>query len=144
MANSEHLSTAPLVRLIYRSRSLVAFIGEDAAESLEALLEVSRDNNRLAGITGVLLYNGAFFLQAIEGKSQQVEALYEAIACDQRHEDIELIEFSAVDERRYPEWSMAFIDATGHEHEALWRFLTQPPAAHTSRLADAFFEAVAA
>ena len=141
MPYTDHPNSGPLVRLIYRSRSLVSAIGDDAAQSVDAILELSRQNNRRAGITGVLLFNGSIFLQAVEGRLQNIEVLYETIACDQRHEDIELIEFSVVDKREYPDWSMAFVDATTQEHEPLRQFLSRPTATQTSRLASEFFEA---
>jgi hypothetical protein len=112
----EHRSTTPdgpLTRIVYRSRCLVA---DAPPPFLSAILGVSRRNNVATGVTGVLLFDGTNFLQAIEGRRGEVEELYERIARDLRHEEIELIECRPIAARGYSDEPMAYID--GQDGEA--------------------------
>ncbi len=108
MAAMEASGADPLVRLIYRSRG--ASSGSNLAGAVGAILDCAWANNPSHGITGVLLFDGAFFLQVIEGALGSVENLYEMIARDLRHEFIELIDFLPTEGREYADFSMAFLE----------------------------------
>ena len=101
-----------LVRLIYRSRSVVSGGSPDSAANLSAILRSARANNPFHDITGVLLFDGVLFLQVIEGPLGNVEHVYESIARDLRHEAIELIDFLPVEAREYASFNMAFLHVT--------------------------------
>ncbi|HSK38858.1 MAG TPA: BLUF domain-containing protein [Arenibaculum sp.] len=95
-----------LTCLVYGSTA-VAPLTED--ELLE-LLRRSRRDNQAADITGLLLYMGGSFMQALEGDRQAVQDLYERIRRDRRHTGVTtLIRFS-VPGRAFSDWSMAFGD----------------------------------
>jgi hypothetical protein len=108
-----------LARVVYRSRSLLPNQVGDAAGHLTELLRLSRHNNTRSGVTGVLLFDGTNFLQAIEGAIDDVEALFETIACDLRHEEIELIEFKPIATRDYRSFPMAYVEGLAAEHGTL-------------------------
>jgi Sensors of blue-light using FAD len=61
-----------LVRLIYASR---AREDVDLAEC-RRLVSTSQASNALAELTGVLLFNSMTFVQALEGETDKVNALY--------------------------------------------------------------------
>jgi len=67
----------------------------------------------------VLLFDGTNFLQALEGAIDDVEALFENIACDLRHEEIELIEFKPIATRDYRSFPMAYVEGLAAEHDTL-------------------------
>ena len=92
-----------LVRLIYCST--VNGIGD---KEIEAILDKSRANNTLDNITGALIYNGQHFLQCLEGGRLSVSKRFHIIANDSRHKDVELIDFSVIKERRFPQWTMGY------------------------------------
>jgi hypothetical protein len=106
-----------LARVVYRSRSLLPKAAADV--HLTELLRLARRNNTRAGVTGVLLFDGTNFLQAIEGRIDDVEALFENIACDLRHEEIELIEFKPIATRDYRSFPMAYVEGLAAEHGTL-------------------------
>jgi hypothetical protein len=112
MAAIETSNAGALVRLIYRSRSVLPGSSADSAATLSAILRSARANNPLQNITGVLLYDDFFFLQVIEGPLGNVEHIYEKIARDLRHEAIEVIDFLPVESREYTSFSMAFLHVT--------------------------------
>ncbi len=108
-----------LARVVYRSRSLLPRAAEDATGDVAELLRVARINNAQTGVTGVLLFDGKNFLQAIEGGIDDVEVLFENIACDLRHEEIELIEFKPIAARDYRSFPMAYVEGLAAEHDTL-------------------------
>ncbi len=126
---SERRSAIPegqLARVVYRSHALLPAALDHRTPAVSEILRVARRNNTETGLTGVLLFDGANFLQAIEGDIGFVESLYESIACDLRHEELEVIEFKPIAARAYRSFPMAYIeglaaerDTLGHLHSAL-------------------------
>lgn len=91
-----------LVRLMYVSRAAYAVSQTDLA----AILKKSKASNLKLGVTGVLCLSDGLFLQVLEGGRSTVSALYNRIATDPRHCDVELLSFEEVSERRFAGWSM--------------------------------------
>ena len=83
---------------------------------MHALCEVSRANNREAGITGILLYVDGSFLQVVEGPGRAVEALLARVEQDSRHSGMMVMERTAARDRFFPDWSM---EGRGVEYEDL-------------------------
>lgn len=93
-----------LERLIYQSKSSQDF----GTLHLFNLLTEARQRNQRLGITGHLLYLDGQFTQCIEGSSASIDALWESLLRDVRHDNIELLARYCITERRFPEWTMAF------------------------------------
>jgi hypothetical protein len=130
--------------VIYRSHSLLAASADECRPSVAEILRVARRNNARSGLTGVLLFDGANFLQAIEGEIGHLERIWESIACDQRHEDIELIEFEPIAERDYQAMPMVYIEGLSAEHDTLRHILsalTAPRNAEEGDIKSGDFEA---
>jgi hypothetical protein len=108
-----------LARVVYRSHSLLPEEIDDRAPVVAEILRVARRNNTQTGLTGVLLFDGTSFLQAIEGNIEAVESIYESIACDRRHEDIEVIEFKPIGARDYRSFPMAYVEGLDAERATL-------------------------
>ena len=86
-----------LVRLLYASRS-----AEVMSESVvESILEQSRRNNPVNGITGILCFSGDLFIQVLEGGRDAVNALFNTIVRDPRHVQLRLLAFEEIAERRF-------------------------------------------
>ncbi|EXJ16273.1 BLUF domain-containing protein [Imhoffiella purpurea] len=94
-------------RLIYRSTCRDGFI--DNAD-LRELVSKSAENNRVQGITGMLILSGDQFLQVLEGPSDAVNRLYARIIVDSRHEDLRLISYEQISERHFKDWDMSLVD----------------------------------
>ncbi len=90
--------------VIYVSIANEPFSGADLVE----LLNVSRRNNELSGITGMLLYKERRFPQILEGDEHAVRQTYERILRDLRHRDAVTLLEGERSEREFEEWSMAF------------------------------------
>lgn len=74
---------------------------------IAAILEQSRHNNALDGITGLLWTDGERFLQVIEGGDEAVDACYARICADHRHRAIVTIIERAIEKREFGYWAMA-------------------------------------
>ena len=75
---------------------------------LNELLEKSRSNNLLKGLTGMLLYCDGDFVQTLEGDKETVEELYKIIEKDPRHRYIIKVAQGFQPERKFSNWSMGF------------------------------------
>lgn len=104
-----------LYRVLYCSRNRIPGDHGTVTAQITTILAASRENNAREGITGGLLFSTGCFAQVLEGLSAAVEATFERIQCDDRHNDVILLEAGPITERAFPDWSMAF---TGGEAEA--------------------------
>ena len=93
-----------LVRLLYASRAAEPV----HADTLAAILKVSKEHNHAVGVTGVLCHcaTSKIFMQVLEGGRGAVSALYNRIAQDPRHRDIALLSYEEIGERSFSGWSM--------------------------------------
>ncbi len=97
-----------LYRVLYCSRNRILGDAGSVTAQITTILAASRENNAREGITGGLLFSTGCFAQVLEGRSAAVEATFERIQCDDRHNDVILLEAEPIAERAFPDWSMAF------------------------------------
>jgi hypothetical protein len=95
-----------LVRLLYASRAA----DDVSQEELQSILSQSKANNPGSSITGVLCSSGRIFLQLLEGGRMQVNALYNHIAADPRHNDVVILSYEEISERKFVGWSMGLVN----------------------------------
>ena len=95
-----------LISLVYLSEAVGHLSHLDLAE----LLAKSRANNFTLGITGMLLFKQGRFLQALEGKRDDVMALYRKISKDFRHRKVITLSSETISQRNFPDWTMGFYD----------------------------------
>jgi hypothetical protein len=79
-------------------------------EELLAILRKSKSNNPTLGITGVLCFSEGIFLQVLEGGRSAVNRLYNRIASDHRHTQVELLGYEEIGERRFAGWAMGQVN----------------------------------
>ena len=97
-----------IFQLVYVSRA----VGQLDVEELDTILATARRNNAALDITGMLLYHEGSFIQVLEGEQAAVEALYEKISVDARHENAYVVLRTEVDTRAFDQWSMGYKRAT--------------------------------
>lgn len=73
-----------------------------------AILASSRSNNRVAGVTGLLVVGGNRFLQLLEGPEEAVEERFDVISRDPRHFAVVLLDKRLTDKRQCPDWAMGY------------------------------------
>ncbi|WMN59630.1 BLUF domain-containing protein [Pseudoalteromonas xiamenensis] len=94
-----------LVRLVYVS----TFSKDFQSQDIEAILNVSRENNLKKYVTGMLCFNRKYFLQCIEGTRQNVNETYNRIVTDPRHHNLIILDYKEIAVREFSDWSMGYI-----------------------------------
>lgn len=97
------MPTGTIRQLIYQSRAT-------GPVDADGILQASRHNNALDGITGLLWFDGTHFVQVLEGPEESVRTAYERIAADPRHEALELLSDRRLDKAEFGYWSMELGD----------------------------------
>ena len=88
----------------------VSLATRDMAQAeLLALLDASRARNEAHGITGLLMYHRQEFLQLLEGERDEVEALFNTIHDDARHQQVYTLWEGPVTARSFDRWAMGFV-----------------------------------
>lgn len=93
-------------RLIYASTAST----ETQYETVLEILNISNRENKLHGITGILIFDGKFFMQCIEGDPGKIQQLMSNIFKDPRHHSVMVIGEETNDERFFPNWSMGYLN----------------------------------
>jgi hypothetical protein len=128
-----------LVRLVYASRAVAAVDQEE----LVSILRKSKANNPALGITGVLCFSEGIFLQVLEGGRSGVNQLYNRIASDSRHTQVELLHYEEIGERRFAGWSMGQVNVQRLNPALLLKYSETPkldPFGVSGRVSLALFE----
>ena len=110
-----------LVRLLYASRAI-----DTSPEAIDDILAHSRQYNPSSGITGILCYGGGIFLQAIEGGRMAISDLYAHIQRDVRHQEVVLLQYEEISERRFAGWTMGAVNITKINQSILLKYAEKP------------------
>jgi len=93
-----------MYQLVYSSKVTTSL----SQSSIDNILEKARQNNQKSAITGFLLFDGAAFLQLLEGEERAVLDLFERISLDERHNKVEALIQDTTSTRLFSNWSMAY------------------------------------
>jgi Sensors of blue-light using FAD len=111
-----------LTRLLYAS----TVTNHVDINDLELLLQQAQQSNRRHDITGMMAFDGNFFLQAIEGQRAKISQLYANLMHDRRHHTVALLSAHEIEERLWSDWSMGFANPTSHSREFFLNYSTTP------------------
>ena len=128
-----------LVRLVYASRA-ASVVTQD---QLTTILRQSKAKNPAMGVTGVLCFSEGIFLQALEGGRSAVNQLYARIVADPRHQQVELLCYEEISERRFGSWSMGQVNLARLNPALLLKYSEKPvldPFGLSGRVSVALFE----
>ena len=81
---------------------------EMSDQDLKGLLKAARNKNEKLNVTGLLLYRDGFFIQALEGEEDTIDALFDRISKDSRHRDVTTVYKKPIKQRAFPDWTMGF------------------------------------
>ena len=93
----------PLRAIAYTS---VAFEGIQASD-IDRILMAASSFNKVAGVTGVLMFDGTRFLQYFEGPEDGVDSVYQRVANARSHLHLRELARGVVATRYFPRWTMA-------------------------------------
>ena len=91
--------------IIYISRAKQNFTSSDLAD----LRDLADARNRSEDITGLLLSDGARFIQALEGDAAAVQAVMDRIAKDSRHDNISYLRPITTNCRQFRKWTTEYL-----------------------------------
>jgi len=111
-----------LVRLLYASRSIRPI----GPEVIDSILLQSRKHNPDLGITGILCQSGDVFMQVLEGGRVPVNQLYNQIVRDPRHQDVAVLHYEEVVERRFAGWTMGQVNLAKVNPSTLLKYCEKP------------------
>lgn len=94
-----------LAQLIYRSRATPLLRRGDMPAFVRAIAAA----NERQGITGALIFDGEYFLQVLEGRRRQLDALLTVLKHDPRHEAVVVLRMDAIKQRAFPDWGMSLV-----------------------------------
>ena len=116
--NKNKTSGGQLRSLVYKSRS------KDLGnwDLVNSILVSSTRNNPKNDLTGLLVATETHFLQVLEGEFEAVNATFERIARDERHNTLQIISFTEIEERQFAEWTMHGIGLFDLNQEIKTRF----------------------
>ncbi len=110
-----------LVRLLYASRARGL-----TPEAIDDILARSRAHNPALGITGILCHSGEVFMQVLEGGRAAVNDLYAHIVRDPRHEQVTLLHFEEISERRFSGWTMGQVNLARLNPSVVLKYSERP------------------
>lgn len=82
------------------------------APRLERIVHGAQRFNRMAGVTGAMLFDGARFLQYVEGPADGIEGAIGRIRASSDHERLHMLGDSVIETRRFPAWDMSCLMQT--------------------------------
>ena len=121
-----------LKTLTYTSRARLDLTDED----LTAIHQTARHLNALDGVSGLLLFDGARFLQIVEGAEDAIDNLVERLRMDPRHSAFEIRDERFVERRSFPDWSMELVRVSAGYKKARDEVAAILPAAVTEQVRE--------
>ncbi len=100
-----------LIQSVYTSTAIQPM----PKSKLYKILVGSRVSNKLADVTGLLVYVDGTFLQVLEGEQEMVSDLLEKISKDPRHTDVKVVYKTGVERRTFNAWQMAYVSPSPKE-----------------------------
>ncbi len=116
-----------LIQSVYTS----AAIQPMPKSKLYKILVDSRVRNKLADVTGLLVYVDGKFLQVLEGAEAVVSTLLEKISKDLRHNDVKVVYKAVIEKRTFNAWQMAYVSPSPKEL-ATWAGLSNTTTLETT------------
>ena len=121
-------------RLLYISESRIENM--DAASFETEVVVAARIKNAILGLSGALLFTGTHFAQILEGPEASLDAMMHWLQADDRHENIIVIERSAIGIRRFADWQMAYFGPSQFVSRHVTRLLNGASASEHRRATE--------
>ncbi|HAI47551.1 MAG TPA: F420H(2):quinone oxidoreductase [Stenotrophomonas sp.] len=109
----------PLRAIAYTSVASEGIQGSD----IDRILQAASSFNKVAGVTGVLMFDGTRFLQYFEGPEDGVDSVYQRVVNARSHLCLRELARGWVTARHFPRWTMA---SAAIEPAVLTRMVERP------------------
>ena len=81
-----------------------------APDTVVTIARQARRNNERTGITGLLVFDGEYFAQLMEGPTDAVVTVADLMAADPRHAKMEVLHSAPTSQpRRFPAWRLGYL-----------------------------------
>lgn len=90
-----------LSRIVYRSLAKINLAAPDGNAQLLSIVRTSQKRNEFSVISSVLLFDRTYFVQVLEGDKPAVHETFQRIGADDRHKDVEIIEWRDINRRDF-------------------------------------------
>jgi len=120
--------------IIYVSKALDDGNDKTIPKGLSTIFRQARKKNKELGVTSVLSYRQGYYIQAIEGEANAVDALFASIINDERHQRVTTILDTQTEQPFFPEWSMKLVESVSRIAE--FRSLIEHHPNEVSQLPD--------
>ncbi len=100
-----------LIRMVYVSTTSNPVKPGDGSvqKDIGRILMQARKNNPKDEIGGVLYFRDNYFFQCLEGEQAAVNQLYNTIADDPRHKNVQSVSVKRIQQRQFANWSMKYV-----------------------------------
>ncbi|GJE25387.1 BLUF domain-containing protein [Methylobacterium organophilum] len=90
-----------LVHLIYFSRLNLSAEPAVRARELGEITRQAQKKNEFAVVTSFMIVEGNFAMQVLEGERQSIHDTFQRISVDQRHREVQIIEWREITKREF-------------------------------------------
>ncbi|KQP61269.1 hypothetical protein ASG40_00780 [Methylobacterium sp. Leaf399] len=101
-----------LAQIVFYSHNRVAMTGGSMRDMVRDILASCSRYDHTTGITGTLIFNEAYFLQAMEGDRAAISEQLWRLAEDDRQSGMVLLFAGAIDRRDFEGWTVGFAGHT--------------------------------
>jgi len=101
-----------VTRLVYISDYCIDFQSGSVIQHLNDILQTANRNNEANNITGALIFDSEWFVQALEGERSRVWETFCRIERDRRHANVTVVEMLTASERLFGQWWMGCAERT--------------------------------
>ncbi|WP_238272586.1 BLUF domain-containing protein [Methylobacterium cerastii] len=98
----------PLSQIVFFSRNQIRLAGGSMREMVKDILTACNRYDRVSGLTGALVFNDHFFLQAMEGERAAISEQLWKLAADNRHSGMVLMSSRPIEQRDFEGWMVGF------------------------------------
>ncbi len=103
-----------MFQLCYSSKT--TSLDHTILNDLRDILGEARDFNVRHNIHGVLYFSDEYFFQCLEGDEAIIDALFQNILKDRRHQDVKLYKTKKIETAHFNQWSMKYVNRKSHLH----------------------------
>lgn len=93
-----------MLRLIYTSRARPDL----SSAEINDILSIARRKNAKDSVTGMLIFAEGHFLQVLEGEADKVDACFERVRRDPRHDTVQVLSRAPAQSRAFSKWLMGY------------------------------------
>ena len=101
-----------LSRIVFYTRNLSKEQDGSHADVIKGILQSCRQHDNASGITGALIFDRRYILQAMEGDRTLLSSRIRNLSADERHGGLTLMSFGSIDVREFTGWTVGY---AGHE-----------------------------